>query len=175
MRMNLSRVFGPGVAGLSVMWSLIGSLGGCSSATQTMDSGLVSVRAGQDTAWLITTPNRASFEMPLIVRNRSTARVYTDECTIKAQRSIDGSWQTVFAPVCLANDSPIELFPGDSVVLRFIAYGTREPATEPQLDPRMTTGLYRAVISMWRADETGTRVSFSEQDRQSSNFVVANH
>jgi hypothetical protein len=152
-----------------VIWPLLA----CSSGTEVISPGSVSVRAAQDTAWLVVGSPRTSFELPVIVYNRSTVTIDTDECRIGAQRLIDGAWQTVFTPACLANNAPIALFPGDSVALRFLASATTEPGTTPQLDPRMTVGTYRAIVSLWWIDRNGARVSLPEAKSASSNFVVA--
>lgn len=152
---------------------LTAALFGCASTTDSENIGSVSVRAVEDTAWLVEASPRTSFEIHLVVSNRSSVTAYTDECRIGAQRLIDGIWQTVFVPACAALNAPITLFPGDSVSLRFLASATTEPGTVPQLDPRMTPGTYRAVASVWWTTPSGVGSSFPEAERESSTFTVA--
>jgi hypothetical protein len=133
----------------------------------------LSVRPAQDTAWLKVGPTAASFEIRIVVRNSSATPVYTQWCGTEAERLIQGTWQTVFKPNCLANDSPLPIAPGGSVTLPLLAYGTLEPAAWPKLDPRMRPGIYRAVVYLFTLDRGGHRTSIPESDERSSTFVVA--
>ena len=155
------------------IWMIFAPLIACSVVTRNANPVPMSIRPAQDTAWLRVGPSAASFEIPIIVRNTSPTPVYTQWCGIKAERLIEGRWQTVFTPNCLANDSPVPISSGDSVTLTFLAYGTLETAAWPKLDPRMGPGMYRAVVYLFSIHRSGMRTTLPERDRRSSTFIVA--
>jgi hypothetical protein len=141
----------------------------CSFVTRMASPGAVSIRPAQDTAWLTGARTSPSFEIPLIVHNASSVTVNTDWCVIKAERFIEGTWQTVFHQNFLLNSSPSVLRPGDSVTLDFLPSAIIDPSAAQ----KMTPGVYRAVVALWTVDRSGTPVNFPEPKRRSSTFIVA--
>src|SRR6202049_4168985 len=155
---------------LPLIWVITGAIIACTFAGRMPSS--FSIRPAQDTAWLSVRPPTTSFEISVVVHNASSQTVYTAWCGGWAERLIQGTWQKVSTPSCLSVDDKTTLPPGHSVTLALAVFGARDPATYPQLDPRMTAGVYRAVIPLW-VERKGTRVSLPEPERRSSTFIVA--
>lgn len=151
--------------------AIVGTAGCHAFSAET--PGPVSIRSAQDTAWLIAKRGGISFDVPILVRNRSPQVLHVGWCGIKAERLIVGKWETVFTPVCFVSNNVSAIQPGDSVLLDFFAYGLAAPNAVPPLNPRMTVGLYRAVVPIWSEDTDGNRLALPAVQRTSSTFIVA--
>jgi len=155
------------------IWLSILAIAGCSFAGRTANPRSTFITPAEATAWLTVGESSASFEIPIIVRNASDATIYTEWCSVNAQRFIDGTWQTVFRASCLALSDPTPIPPGHSLTVTLHAFGRTELSAAPKLDPRMTPGLYRAIVYLFTVDGTGHRIDLPERERESSTFTVA--
>jgi hypothetical protein len=144
----------------------------CSLVTRDAVTRSVSIRPAQDTAWL-SDRNGGSFEIPIVFRNASTDTLYTYWCGVKAEQLVEGSWRKVFTEDCLAISEPATVLPGHSISLTFYAVGAINTLTTPKTAPRLTPGIYRVVVLLWRGDRRYGQASLPEIQRRSSNFVVA--
>jgi hypothetical protein len=110
---------------------IIGSISACSFLTGSARFGGVSVKPTQDTAWL-TARYGGSFEIPLLIHNTSTDTLYAYWCGTRAERLIDGAWETVFIPNCLDVESPYPIPPGGVAPFRWTLGGL---GIKPRLRP----------------------------------------
>ena len=145
----------------------------CNHFTVMPTSDAISITPAQDTAWL-TGPNKASFEIPIVVRNAAPDAVYTYWCGIQAERLIDGTWQKAFTENCLAIDDRVPVPPGRSVVLTFLASAALNAITpSSKVGLRLAPGVYRAILPLWREDRGGNKGGLPEDKRRSATFIVA--
>lgn len=142
-------------------------VGGCRSAPLRM-----TVRTVEDTVALRRHPMATTFTVTAIVRNDDSRSLWVAMCGTAAQRDIDGTWTTLFTPVCMSQGLN-KVGPGDSVVVPVPVYGY-SPAfhTVPVLDPRMGPGRYRVVFGVFLGDPQNPRGLTVGQAQPSTPFIV---
>jgi|SRR5450759_901106 hypothetical protein len=154
------------------IWVIVAPQLACSLVTRNAASRSVSIRPAQDTAWM-TERNGGSFEIPIVLQNASNDTLYTQWCGVKAERLVHGAWQKVYTQDCLAISSPTMVLPGHSVSLTFYIVGAVNTLATPKIAPRLTSGVYRVVVPLWRGDRRYGQVSLPETQCRSSDFIVA--
>lgn len=102
-------------------------------------------------------PGATSFKLAVVMRNDDSDTLYVEACQFDAQREIDGTWISVFTPVC-AGSAYIRLRPGDSRQQAVSVHGSTRERTFPRLDPRMVAGRYRLRFGVSSADRFLGRV-----------------
>jgi hypothetical protein len=117
-------------------------------------------------------PMVTSFTVTAIARNDDSRPLLVAMCGTQAQRDIDGTWTTLFTPVCTSQGLN-KVAPGDSVAVPVPVYGYG-PAfhTYPVLDPRMGPGRYRVVFGVYLADPQSPRRLIVGQAQASTPFIV---
>ena len=100
------------------------------------------VRIEPDSVPFVRTPDIVKFTVNVIVRNDRSTPLYFGGCWPDAQQEIDGTWKTVWSPICMSPGSG-SLAPRDSVTFPFTAVRYLHQRIEPNLDSAATAGRYR--------------------------------
>lgn len=141
--------------------------GGCRSAPLRL-----TVRTIEDTVMLRRNPMASSFTVTAIARNDDSRPLLVAMCGMEAQRDIDGTWTTLFTPICTSWGLN-KVAPGDSVVVPVPVYGYSPAShTYPLLDPRMGPGRYRVVFGVYLGDPQNPRGLTVGQAQPSTPFIV---
>jgi hypothetical protein len=145
------------------------AIGGCATHRVPL---AVEVRALQDTVAFQRNLEATFFSVTAVVQNRDARAVYVSGCGPAAQREIDGTWTTVFSPVCVGSSAWI-VMPGDSVNIPVTLYGFTSANMLPKLDPRADSGRYRLVFFIGPTDPAvGATSPPSTQQVTSSPFIL---
>jgi len=94
------------------------------------------------------------FEVTAVVRNDDSRVVHVALCNFGAERDIDGTWTTLFTPVCFSPGFR-SVARGDSVVIPVRVTGYTDARTYPPLDPRMVPDSYRVSFGVGLAPRPG--------------------
>jgi hypothetical protein len=145
---------------------------GCASSQTPLS---VSIRVVEDTVLLRRHADGAFFGAQALVKNSGSLPVYVFGCGPSAERDIDGTWTTVFSPVCI-HGTTWKVPPGDSTVVpvHFSDFTTLNML--PRLDPRAQPGRYRLVFGVTTADpSTGVTPPSSSVWRTASLPFILSH
>lgn len=137
------------------------------------DAGVPVVRVTPDTVTIVRRTDGTGFYVTAIVRseNGKPFLAYL-ACGQSAQRLIDGSWTTVWTPVCVTTGDAVASVAGrDSLVVGVNVFGFTDPAFAPRLDPRLQPGLYR-VAFLIGVDAGQSRTRSEVREAASAPFVV---
>ena len=158
MKKQLLFVFHSAVPAILV-GIVVGVVAGCAATNRNLtDLAGVSVRTIEDTVVLRRTSDATSFDVNVVLRNDSDQPIRVSQgCGgPDAQRNINGTWTSVFAPICVGQPGSWTMQAGDSTVIPVNIYGYTKPNLLPSLDPRMTAGQYRLefAVSFISSDDT---------------------
>ena len=143
-------------------------VGACGSGSKSLPLHVV-VRTEEDTVSLQRTLAATYFDVTLIARNDDSREIRIGTCGTEVQRDIDGTWTTVFTPVCIS-EGYTALAPGDSLIIPTHAAGYS--AAYPPLDPRMIPGRYRLVVGFVFGDSQNPTSTWVSQTGGSNPFIV---
>jgi hypothetical protein len=135
--------------------------------------GEIEIRVAEDTVLLRRTSAAAWFSATGVVRNGTDRLLYLERCGTIAQRQIESRWVTVWAQPCATSVSPAEITAGSSQTLRIDVVGFTTTDWSPELDARMTAGVYRLLLPIGSSvSPSGNAVTLPEEVRASRPFVV---
>jgi hypothetical protein len=142
--------------------------GACGSGSKSLPLNVI-FRTLEDSVILHRTPTATYFDVTAIARNADSRQIEVAACGTEAQRDIDGTWTTVFTPVC-SSEGITPLAPGDSLIIptHVAGYTTAYPA----LDPRMIPGRYRLRIGVFLRDSQNSTSTWVSQTQGSTPFTV---
>jgi hypothetical protein len=116
------------------------------AASQPWDR--VSLTVTNEPVFLRYVPEGVGFDVTaMLVNNSSTPLIIGGSCVPDVQRNLEGSWQTVWFPICIGSAAQRPVAPGDSARVEAHVFGYTI-AREPKLDPRMKAGIYRLRIGL---------------------------
>ena len=141
--------------------------GACATDSKSLPLN-VAVRTAEDTVILQRTQSATFFDVTAIARNDDSREIKVATCGAEVQRDIDGTWTTVFSPVCISAGITA-LGPGDSLLIPTHAAGYT--TAYPPLDPRMVPGRYRLLLGVFFGDSQPTS-NWVSQARASTPFIV---
>lgn len=133
----------------------------------------VSIRPVESQLVVQRKPQGLAFEIGVVVANAGPGPVFLSDCSPALQRKMGTDWVTVWTPVCITFGAPQQVSAGDSAGVSVVGSAYTSPTSQPQLDPRFTSGTYRLLWSISYPDDATGPAKVVPSDRTiSSEFGI---